>query len=348
MIADFNMLIQAFKELNLLDDDTEQTFMQLTGYPHLENVCSNVLAFFFDTEETHGFNSLFIRSLLDCIGTDTDCRSTENIEREMRTDNGNRIDIFIETDKYLIAIENKVYSIVNNPLTDYETHIHKLNQTNGKEPIFILLTLKEESVGGSAFKNVTYAKFCSAIRKNLGTYIVNADTKWIVILNDFIRTIEELQEDNMLDKEFIEFYNENEEAIDALLKAKKNLPKSLKVKIQAIASMVSIDEHMETELVVNQNDCFVEYYQINKELERFGAPLVCEIYIDTKSCEIIVGIDDATSKQRKLLESFLTSKNLEYSPWDGNEDYLLVKKLDMFESEEVIASEFQNILNILA
>ena len=35
IIADFNTMIQAFKDLNILNDNAEQTFMQLTDYPHL-------------------------------------------------------------------------------------------------------------------------------------------------------------------------------------------------------------------------------------------------------------------------------------------------------------------------
>ena len=30
------------------------TFMQIAGYPHYENVCSNILAFYLDPAEEHG------------------------------------------------------------------------------------------------------------------------------------------------------------------------------------------------------------------------------------------------------------------------------------------------------
>ena len=41
-----------------------QTFMEIGGYPHYENVCSNFLAFFFDPEGPHGLSSLFLDALV--------------------------------------------------------------------------------------------------------------------------------------------------------------------------------------------------------------------------------------------------------------------------------------------
>ena len=347
MIAELNVMIQAFNGLHLVNDKTEQTFMQLTDYPHWENVCSNVLAFFFDTEETHNLGGLFIKSLLECVGADTNCRSTEAVEREMLTAKGNRIDIFIETDKHLIAIENKVFSGLNNPLSDYEAHIHKLNSTGEKKPTFVLLTLYEETAGQSAFINVTYSKLFAAIRKNLGAYVVTANTKWIVILNDFIRTIDELQGGIILDRDFIGFYNENEAAICALLKARKDLPKSLKAKLQAVMNMVSVgNSFVEGRFSVSYNDCSAEYYLTNNAITLVGAPMHWLIYIDTKECDILVGIDGATDSQKKLLEKFLLDRKLKCSRWEGNGDYYLVKKLAVFEADSVIAKEFQNVLGI--
>ncbi len=348
MYTDLNMMIQAFDRLNIVTAKTEQTFMQLTDYPHLENVCSNVLAFFFNTEETHDFGSLFIRSLLECAGVDINCRSTEIVEREVLTEKGNRIDIFIETDKHLIAIENKVFSSLNNPLGDYEAHINRLNKQGEKKPVFILLTIHSENAGNSAFVNVTYSMLLATIRKNLGAYVVNANTKWIVILNDFIRTIDELHGGVSLDREFIDFYNENEKAIDTLLKARKALPKSLKAKLQSIMNMVSFDSTLaEGTFSVSYDDCSAEYYLTNNDVKQIGAPVHWVIYADTKECDILVGIDGATENQKKLLEKSLLDRKLEYLGWEGNGDYYRIKKYDVFEADKVIAQEFQSLLNSL-
>ena len=39
------------------------TFMEVAGYPHYENVCSNILAFFFDPSKPHGLGTLFLDAL---------------------------------------------------------------------------------------------------------------------------------------------------------------------------------------------------------------------------------------------------------------------------------------------
>lgn len=320
--------------------------MQLTDYPHLENVWSNVLAFFFHTEETYNFGILFIKSLLECTGADTNCRSTEAVEREVTTDKGNRIDILIETDKHLIAIENKVYSGLNNPLEDYEDHVNKLNKQCEKAPVFILLTLREEDAGNSAFINITYSKLFAIIRKNLGAYVVNANTKWIIILNDFIRTIDELQGEFILDREFIDFYNENQAEIDTLLRARKELPKSLKSKLQAIMNMVSVDSHLtEGKYSISYDDCSAEYYLTYSMIEKIGAPVHWLIYIDTKECNVLIGVDGATSDQSKSLEQFLADRSIQGSRWEGNNNYLLIKKLNVFEANDIIAQQFQHLLD---
>ena len=48
MEAEFLKYQKLFTEFNKLDkmEDTFVTFMELSGYPHFENVCSNILSFY--------------------------------------------------------------------------------------------------------------------------------------------------------------------------------------------------------------------------------------------------------------------------------------------------------------
>lgn len=347
----FKNLIQNFSSLHLADTKTERTFMQLADYPHFENVCCNVLAFFFDMKEAHGFRSLFIKSLLECMRVSANCRYTEAVERGVPTGNGNRIDIFIETDNHLIAIENKLYSGANNPWDDYEAYIDTLNPANEKEPLFVLLTLKEENVGASSFRNVTYSELFAAIKRNIGMYIAGADAKWNIILNDFIRTIEELREETVLDRGFIEFYNENATVIDVLIKKKKELSKYLNSKMYAVMNFIDTDGCAVKEEYPARNDRYcAECYLMLDGMKRIGAPVYGGIHIDAKSCDIIIGIDDATSDQMQSLKKLLADKEVEHSSWEYkseySSDYLLIKRLDIFEAVEVIATELQRLLDV--
>ena len=124
-------LIDAWLLISAKHNDSEQpeqTYLQLSGFPHYENVCSNLLCFFFNTEESHGLKDLFVRSLLKCIQqvSHTYKFTTEPIERELKTDSGNRIDLVIETEQFVIGVENKMFSPVNNDLADYEAYITRV------------------------------------------------------------------------------------------------------------------------------------------------------------------------------------------------------------------------------
>ena len=75
-----------------------RTFMEIGGYAHSENVCSNLLAFFFDPGAPHGLGSLFLDALLDSSGSarrETSFGGGVSVAREVVTEASNRIDILI-------------------------------------------------------------------------------------------------------------------------------------------------------------------------------------------------------------------------------------------------------------
>jgi len=80
-------------------------FMQVTGYPHFKNVCSNILAFSFDLKEEYNFNDLFIRLLLETAGEEMISNGdTVVIEREFY------ISCCINLTGYIFKIYNPVFS----------------------------------------------------------------------------------------------------------------------------------------------------------------------------------------------------------------------------------------------
>nr|WP_255478538.1 PD-(D/E)XK nuclease family protein [Rufibacter sp. XAAS-G3-1] len=86
--------------------------MEISGYPHYENVCSNILKFYLDINNEHELKDLIINSVVHCADKDFHLEyEFENIEvlREVETNNGNRLDILIKTNNYIIGIENKFF-----------------------------------------------------------------------------------------------------------------------------------------------------------------------------------------------------------------------------------------------
>ena len=124
----------------------ELTFFNVAGYPHYENVVSNILQFFFSPKGEHGFEDLWLKALLNSFQKNAnkkiDVESlyvAGDIEREVYTENKKRIDILIPLNKFVIVIENKIYSGVNNPFEEYHNEIVK--RYPDKKIIEILLSI---------------------------------------------------------------------------------------------------------------------------------------------------------------------------------------------------------------
>jgi len=352
-IKTFEKLLNDFKALHIEDVEPEQTFMQLSGYPHYENVCSNLLSFLFDTEEVHGLKDLFALSLLGCVLKDaplSSCR-TERPERECITDKNNRIDIVFETETFTVGIENKLNSDVHNDLYDYDAYITKRAKANEKEPLCILLSLRDNSkvMGKTAFHNVTYSSFIERLKKNLGWYLPNANTKWIIFVNDFIKTLEDLQEETKLDKELIHFFNTHYDDIEKLLAAMEKLQKSLKQKANKIKELVSADNGFPIKQFVYcpKNKFFVEYYITFENSQQIDGEVLLDVWVDTEACYIIAGVRNGADIQKELLEKHFTRNKVSCNQWFDNEVYFQLEKYSIFEPETVIAERFRELLSII-
>lgn len=53
-LADFSAITFSYKE-------REHNFIDICGFPRYENIISNILAFFFNIEEQHGFKDLWLK-----------------------------------------------------------------------------------------------------------------------------------------------------------------------------------------------------------------------------------------------------------------------------------------------
>jgi hypothetical protein len=156
------------------------TFMEVSGYPHYENVCSNILAFFLDPKNQHGFEGLLLDALAEAgpiDGITEGSYANVSVERESTTDRGNRIDILIESDTLLIVIENKIFHDVANPFEDYTAFVNQRN-TSGKAIYKFLLTLDRNDTGTVyGFRNLTYSRFIDAIRHYIGYHAAHAEPR---------------------------------------------------------------------------------------------------------------------------------------------------------------------------
>jgi hypothetical protein len=238
-LSDF---LDELKYFPMLSDTRDPTPMEISGYPHFENVCSNILAFFFDPVEVHGLGTLFLDAIAD-IGRLRDLPNLFageiTVEREVRTSSKNRLDLLITSDGAFILIENKVFATVRNPLGEYARYF-KSKLKESRQPLKLLLTLNatvEKPKHG--FQNVTHGQFVAAVRDRLGRYIANANTRYVTFLVDFLNTLENLQMGIAINQNFVKLMSERRETVKVLLKQIKTLRNQFRRKVSALAGQIN-------------------------------------------------------------------------------------------------------------
>lgn len=265
----FEKLINEFSKVPKLEAKAP-TYLEISGQPHFENVCSNILAFYFNTNESHGFKDLVLKSFIECVDetllVEFDIE-TINVERELYVDEQKRIDIVIECNDLVITIENKIYHILNNRLDLYVESIK--SRYPNKNYKFIVLSIKEEFIENEEFLPLTYEKFFNKLKQNIGGYFVNSNNQYTTFLIDFIQTIENLTKMKIHNEKFLDFYIQNKVEINELIKENKNLKELLYNKVKSLSALLDIDDNTEVEInkvkfskkwIWNKNTIVLEFY----------------------------------------------------------------------------------------
>lgn len=209
----------------------EKTVFSIGGRGHYENPISDVLAFFLHPNEDHEFETLFLYSFLKTLVPDPDVyltnSSIERIEREVITPSGNRMDLVVVAEGWVLVIENKIYHHLANPLDDYEAYIKE--QYPEKNPLFAILSINPLTVIPKNWKNVAYQRFIDEVKKNAGPYLFNNPlSKWSFFLQDFILNIEDMIGELKVDNEMIDFVQNNYEKILDIMELKDQYVASLR------------------------------------------------------------------------------------------------------------------------
>ena len=206
------------------------TFFSIAGFPHYENVMSNVYQFFFSTDEAHGLGSLCIDALGDVLHEKFDVapwpektfRRTYAC-RELRTDNDKRLDILLhnglDEDGWkkagtTVLIENKVYHWLANDLGEYWQFVEQENLSCKK--IGIVLGLKREYIPDPWHLNwvsITHFEWAKAVEKRLGSAIYRAEPRYITLLLELIENIRAMTNANENFNATMQFVQQNMSAI---------------------------------------------------------------------------------------------------------------------------------------
>ena len=124
--------------------NTSPTFMEICqmGGDRFEERCSQIFKFYFNPNAPHGLKGLFINSLLEIMQNVELNYSLQGVRviTEDTTSDNKRIDIIVETDCFVMAIENKIGAKLYNPLESYVEHIN--TKYKDKKSFFIVLSAR--------------------------------------------------------------------------------------------------------------------------------------------------------------------------------------------------------------
>lgn len=196
-----------------------RTFMEVSNYPHYENVCSNILSFYFDPSAEHGLKNLLLSAFLRVSGAaDIAIPEKVSVDREYPAEDQKRIDLVIDCETFTLGIENKINHWEANDFENYARVIERLGRN--KKVIKAILCLKtpdNQEMPKGGFKRYTYGQLWEQVNGMLGNYISHADPKWVTCLLDFMATTTNLAGNNMEHKQLDQFFIENNELLEQMV-----------------------------------------------------------------------------------------------------------------------------------
>ena len=201
----------------------DSTLLEISGFPHYENVCSNILSFFFGSDNEHGLGTFLLDSLInvgslrESFGNNAGAPSYSEAYREKNTGKG-RIDIVIETDKFVIGIENKIDASIGNDFGDYEAFLKNWSKRKKVKYLgSIFMSLKPPDISVEPFKAVLYSEFFQEVKNKIGAAALKANIKYLIFFLDFMESIQRRCEVEHMDKEILEYLEKNGGKIDKVI-----------------------------------------------------------------------------------------------------------------------------------
>lgn len=233
---DYLALLIAYQELPRVQRSS--TFMEIAGYPHYENVCSNILAFFLEPKAEHGLGDLILRAFVTMLGKpETSIPSQLKITREHPAEQGQRIDLVIDSETFTLGIENKIYHWEANDLESYARVIDSLAAGKDKEPLKVILCLHakaDQPAPKGGFVRCTYPQLWSFVQAQLGLRLATAHPKWLLYLTDFMETTARLAGQTSEEMELIQFFSKHHELVERLAADRQRLLNRLATMVRNI------------------------------------------------------------------------------------------------------------------
>lgn len=347
-MEDIEKLENFFKDIHEfeLKEIPEQpiTFLEIMGCENKEAMSSNILAFFLDSKEKHGLGDLCLRTLLSFYDPkyQEDAFFVKAVKTEVRTNNGNRIDLWIETEKELIIIENKLYHVANNPFKDYENHANRWIKKASKEKrielnlVTILLGFENEN---KSFKFISHFNFLKNLKKEISSLRIEND--YTLLLSQYIETMlkkDQSSEIYKMIKSSADFMRNHIEEIKKLEKIKENTCDYYKRQLSNVITMLE-KEDLKIDWCTPKSNEYMEYlgaYAYSK-INKMSKGNTYELWLAINISSVMLGIRFYKNGSRKDWFSNTINKFSEYISYDeeAKEVYLLNRENIGFSEEEI-------------
>jgi len=214
-LSRFEHLLAKFNQLEPVEMP-EQTIFSIGSKGYYENPTTDILAFFLDDKAAHGLGSLVLEALISTLPesiNDIDCSLSLSPEREVQTEKGKRLDLLLESDQWVMVVENKIYHEQNNPFAEYENFIFKQNikRFQDKKALFVIL-----SPNGTVPKKwtrwngISYNTFIHSLKDKLANYFIEQPmNKWLILLREFLLHLENIMSQPQISLNTLNFVLDN-------------------------------------------------------------------------------------------------------------------------------------------
>lgn len=209
-------------------EEREPNLFSVGARGHYENPVSDVLAFFLWPDAGHGLGNMVLEALLSCLPEEPllDVSLICAPEREVSTEKGNRIDILLESDTWVLILENKIYHQQNNPFTDYQYHLKTSASYRDKQ--FLYAVLSPDGKAPAGWYGISYKTLLNALSERLGKAFITASVnKWLILLREFILHLESLMSKSSIPAQTENFVLENLAQIQEMVNLKNSVIKSV-------------------------------------------------------------------------------------------------------------------------
>ena len=197
----------------------EVTIFEVLKQANKEQTWGLLLAYFLDRQTDEILSNVIVNSLLASCGLAPTEETVCLVERPSITQNGKLVDIVIETEKFRISVELKLFAGLYNDFNEYARDNNSKSVLANKQSVLILLCMSTENIINlSGYIPVTWSTFRESLVKNGSALVIRSGSRKIFLFQEFLAMIKNFSEKRKLDQDFGDFYLKYKEKLRSLFR----------------------------------------------------------------------------------------------------------------------------------